>query len=836
MGIQFRCANVRRAQVLGTSAIPLNGIDFLEVLDQDAPPGVPRQRTLLVQMIKPAPWGLSALNVRIDGGVRVTGIRVVWVLRAADASPADVAAGLITPAERSFYNGLPAADRTLVVRVNQAGDFSPYTFRLVRSPTDPSPPAGFDPVLSMVEFSFKVDCPAEFDCDPDQPCPPQPATNPPIDYLARDYASLRQMLFDRLSVVAPDWRERNPADLGVAIVEGLAYIGDYLSYYQDAVATEAYLDTARRRVSLRRHARLLDYVPHDGANARTWVQVQVTAPLTLPAKTPLLTRVGGAPVRILPDSPELALARQQRPLVFETMHNAQLFPAHNQMTVYTWGDEGCCLPVGSTQATLRGDLSATLRPGDVLVFIERRHPQTGYRADADPQRRHAVRLTRVTAASDPLGGQFADPPTADPVAVTDIEWLAADALPFVLDLRDVAVPADDRDESGELYQPASVVLGNIVLADHGETLPAEQLPAVRDPLRYRPVLSRTGITFTAPFDPADHTIPATRLVSDTQPPATLPAITLTSPAGLWRPVPDLLGSNRFQTEFVAELEQDGRLYLRFGDDRNGRAPASAEPLVAHYRVGCGTIGNIGADALAHIVTAESGIQQVRNPLPARGGSEPESSAAIRQYAPQAFRRQERAVIPADYAVMAERHPDVQRAVATRRWTGSWYTIFITVDRRGGLPVDAGFETDLRMFLERYRMAGQDIEIDGPIYVALDLAFIVCVEPGYFAANVKAALLERFSPRNFFHPDNFTFGQPLYLSQIVAAVMAIPGVRWIDTAGGPGKPTRFQRWGQAPRGELAKGQIDVGRREIIRCDTDPNRPEHGRIEFIMEGGQ
>ncbi|MGQ9742132.1 putative baseplate assembly protein [Chloroflexus sp.] len=325
-------------------------------------------------------------------------------------------------------------------------------------------------------------------------------------------------------------------------------------------------------------------------------------------------------------------------------------------------------------------------------------------------------------------------------------------------------------------------------------------------------------------------------MSATQPPATLLAITLTSPAGLWRPVPDLLGSNRFQTEFVAELEQDGCLYLRFGDDRNGRAPASAEPLVAHYRVGCGTIGNSGADALAHIVTVESGVGQVRNPLPARGGSEPESSAAIRQYAPQAFRHQERAVIPADYAVMAERHPDVQRAVATRRWTGSWYTIFVTVDRRGGLPVDAGFETDLRIFLERYRMAGQDIEIDGPIYVALDLAFIVCVEPGYFAANVKAALLERFSPRNFFHPDNFTFGQPLYLSQIVAAVMAIPGVRWIDTAGGPGKPTRFQRWGQAPRGELAKGQIDVGRREIIRCDTDPNRPEHGRIEFIMEGGQ
>jgi hypothetical protein len=48
----------------------------------------------------------------------------------------------------------------------------------------------------------------------------------------------------------------------------LAYAADQLSYYQDAVATEAYLGTARRRTSARRHARLVDYFMHDGANAR----------------------------------------------------------------------------------------------------------------------------------------------------------------------------------------------------------------------------------------------------------------------------------------------------------------------------------------------------------------------------------------------------------------------------------------------------------------------------------------------------------------------------------------------------------------------------------------
>jgi hypothetical protein len=839
MSIQFRCANPRRAQVLSTAAVAINGIDFLEVLDHDAPAGAPPQRTLLVHMIKDAPWGLSAANVRIEGGVRVTAIKVEWAVRAADASQNDVDAGRMTAAERAFYNGLNDASRILVVRTDQDGDFSTYTLRLVRSTTDARPPVGFDAILSTVEFSFKVECPSEFDCAPDTTCPPDLTPEPVIDYLARDYASLRRLLLDRLAVVAPAWRERNPTDLGIAIVEGLAYIGDYLSYYQDAVATEAYLDTARRRVSVRRHARLLDYPMHDGRNARTWVQLRVdVASLTLPARTPLLTRVNGLPPVLRPDSTELARARRARPVVFETMHAAQLFQAHNELYFYTWGDEGCCLPAGATRATLAGDLSATLKAGDVLVFIEKRSPLSGYRADADLTRRHAVRLMRVTADGDPLGGQFATPPSTDPVPVTEIEWMAQDALPFVLDLSTVQVPADDLETGEAPRQLASVALGNIVLADHGETLPPEAVPPMTDPQRYRPALARRGVTFVAPFDPA---APAGQVVG-TQSLETLPAITLTSVSGEWTPVRDLLNSNRFQTEFVAENDSDDKTYLRFGDGRTGRMPLPGEQFTAVYRIGNGPAGNIGADALAHVVTTEDGILGVRNPLPASGGVEPESLQEVRQYAPQAFRRQERAVTEADYAEVAERHPEVQRAVATRRWSGSWYTIFLTVDRKGGLPVDAEFEDELREFLERYRMAGQDLEIDGPRYVSLDLAFLVCVEPGYFAANVKAALLERFSNRvlpnrtvGFFHPDNFTFGQPVFLSQIVAKAMAVPGVRWIDTAAGKGKPTRFQRWGEPAHGELAKGQIDMGRLEIARCDNDPSRPENGRLEFIMEGG-
>ena len=79
-------------------------------------------------------------------------------------------------------------------------------------------------------------------------------------------------MLDRLNQLVPSWGGTSEADIGVALAELIAYVGDQLSYQQDAVATEAYLETARSRISLRRHARLVDYHVHDGCNARAWMQ------------------------------------------------------------------------------------------------------------------------------------------------------------------------------------------------------------------------------------------------------------------------------------------------------------------------------------------------------------------------------------------------------------------------------------------------------------------------------------------------------------------------------------------------------------------------------------
>src|SRR4029077_3602469 len=201
-------------------------------------------------------------------------------------------------------------------------------------------------------------------------------------------------------------------------------------------------------------------------------------------------------------------------------------------------------------------------------------------------------------------------------------------------------------------------------------------------------------------------------------------------------------------------------------------------LQATYRAGNGTAGNVGAEAIAHVVASTSTplatITSVRNPMPAQGGVDPETLDEVRSFAPWAFRTQERAVTEADYADVAQRQSEVARARATLRWTGSWYTMFVTVERKGGQPVDDPFRNRIRNFLEQFRLAGFDLEIEAPKFIPLDIAFSVCVAAGDFRSTVKEALLNvcsnRVLPdgtRGFFHPDNFTFGQSVYLSRMVS---------------------------------------------------------------------
>lgn len=839
------------------------GLDFVEVSDD--------QRTLYVYFLGKLPPEFTedgpALiqHLRVEGGTRVTGIRVL------DVDP--------------HVSDDPELDDWLTVRLDRYGDHSRYTLRLVDV-------ENVDPMYASCTFSFKVGCPSVLDCKPVDACDETPPEEPAIHYLAKDYASFRRLVEDRLALVSPEWTERHVPDLGVTLAEVLAYTGDYLSYHQDAVATEAYLDTARQRISVRRHARLVDYALHEGCNARAWVVIETSQDIALRASSVQflagIDRDAALPTLLGPATLEAAGRLQAE--VFEPVPGATQRAlgddatlvwrsAHNRIRFHDWGRDDCCLPKGSTRATLRdawlgdgdgdgvGDddrRALQLAPGDVLILREVRGPRTGLEADADPERVHAVRLVRVVPGIDPLpvdevgqdGGDNGQRPRRRGTPVVEIEWHPADALPFPLCLSALG-PAPDCVR----FRDVSVAFGNVVLVDHGERLDPEPLGDVpaeagdaeclcegrTDSVTLRPGRVRWSLAhvpMTHRGDLPGDDLPATACLAQ-DPRAAMPQLRLHEIARdddshTWTPVRDLLSSERDDRHVVAEIDNEGVAHLRFGDDELGKRPPAGSRFRAHYRIGNGRRGNVGPWSINRLRLSETldGIAlTIGNPMPAQGGVEPERLDEARLFAPGAFRKTLlRAITADDYAAIAARDARLQRAACELVWTGSWYEADVALDPLGGTTPGADLFRDVEAALGKVRRLGHDLHVERAVYVPIDLALHVCALPGYERGALRAALLERFGNgrrrdggTGWFHPDRLSFGDDLRMSAIVAEAMAVPGVECV-------RVTRLQRQFQPSNHELDEGVLRLGAHEIARLDNDPDHPEHGVLSITVGGGR
>jgi hypothetical protein len=85
------------------------------------------------------------------------------------------------------------------------------------------------------------------------------ADQPTIDYTDKDFRSLRQAMLDLAAYRLPEWTDRSPGDIGVLLVDLFAYTGDIISYYQDRIAGESFLDTAVERRSVLNLLRMIGY-------------------------------------------------------------------------------------------------------------------------------------------------------------------------------------------------------------------------------------------------------------------------------------------------------------------------------------------------------------------------------------------------------------------------------------------------------------------------------------------------------------------------------------------------------------------------------------------------
>ena len=772
--------------------------------------------------------------------------------------------------------------RVLRLQTVQPGDFSCYRLRLDAPPVDP--------FFNDVSFSFKANCPSDLDCRPGpHECPPETPVDFPVNYLARDFWSLRQALLDFAAERHPSWQDRLEADLGMMLAEVMSATGDELAYCQDRAARETSLGTATQRRSVRRHAGLVDYHLHDGKGATTWLDFQVNADGVLTDGEPVRDTTGRVVFEAgggLQDgdanlSPALGPGRK--------------FPLRlraNELKPYQWDENESCLAVGATSLYLQGHHAADLplddpsepNPPGKWVLLQTAPADAAVRARA-----WLVRLIEVTEEFDSLlSGD-----------VTLVRWEEDQATPFELEYESLAahgniVPATAGETRQAFFQiepecplppalPAEPALvpglalmtprpdpEEVAFAVEREGLPLnpperadeEDVPAEEE--------SRPTFLFTLPGSEArsltwlgpeaEQTAPEVRLIEghftagafvaerEWEWKRSLLGGSPSEPAdrdftlddGAWRRVAAFrrVDEAGVLQEYVHRDYASGSgATVRFGNDVFGRTPARGSVFRVVYRLSQGQADKVAAGMLTQFdAAALPFVETVRNPFDVTDSVAPETLDEARQLAPEAFRAVTyRAVRPEDYAEAVERLTWVQRAGAEFRWTGSWLTLFATADPRGSFTLAPNQQLELGRQLDRFRLAAREAYGRPPKFMNLDLRIHLCVAPTAFRGEVEGAALQALFGRGgvrpqpgFFSPDRWTFGAPLERAQLEAALQSVPGVKAVEEI-------YIRARGAFDWRLFREMQLVPAADEIIRVENDRELPERGAVHIVSHGG-
>lgn len=739
---------------------------------------------------------------------------------------------------------------SLILSIAPIGDYSTYRVELVY------PPTRIDPYFAALPFKFRPGC-FGGDCKPEWQAGRPRALAPAIDYLAKDYDSFRHTLIAAMMQRVPGWQVSSEADLDQVLIDLFAAAADELSDFQDRVMNEAWLGSARKRVSLARHARLVDYHIHQGNQSSTWLAL-LLAPAT-PAFTlnaDLLAWAGGDAA----DTPAIHFASRQTWL--EPAQRSRFDPLLNSLHLHTWSDARPALAAGSTQADLVPDMAGAgqaaaeqirdrVRSGSLktLLIEEKLNPLTGLPAGRDPGKRQ---LLHLISGDENGAGKRAAQALRDPLTGTwyiRVHWQEADGLRH--DYAFVTWCPGNLRVAG-----ISAVHGNLLEVHQGRPIsvhfhaPGSLVPVDSESVKHRHyhpwrLYGETrGVLCELPEAPLAYLPTPT---GGEVPPRSTLRVRVEPPSGVvetWDEVISLVHSDASAEagdHYVVETDELGRSSVRFGNGVNGRLLPDGAIVHCQYQIGGGVSGNVGAGSVNHFLPLAAplngAIQALWNPFDINDGRDPEAVEKIIRHAPEAFRtRQLRAVTLPDYIRRAEEVPGVARAVARYAWTGSWRTVRLVIDPLGVNVLTPELAAAVAAHLEAVRLIGEDLEIRPPRFVPLEIEIDLCLHADVWPEDVRWVLQQELSAgwtpdgrMGFFHPDAWSFGQALHRSQLAGRLAAVSGVGHVAEI-------RMRRFNLPPPPIAAPEVLETAFDEIFLVKNDPDQREQGFITFNLGGGR
>ncbi len=246
----------------------------------------------------------------------------------------------------------------------------------------------------------------------------------------------------------------------------------------------------------------------------------------------------------------------------------------------------------------------------------------------------------------------------------------------------------------------------------------------------------------------------------------------------WQEVPSLYSRSPEERSFISRIEEDGTVYVQFGDGITGRRlPSGSENIRATYRIGTGLAGKLKPDQLSLLLTPQLGIQSVSNPLGTTGGEDPESLSNIRRNAPLTVLALDRIVSIKDYEDFANAFAGIGKALADLIWEKEDRKIHLTVAAADGDAVAEDQKKKLLNAISAARDGNIPVVIQSFSNKRFGVEARLRIERDYIPEKVISQARKALATTFSFASRGF--GQGVTPSEIIAVLQTVAGTSAVD---------------------------------------------------------
>jgi hypothetical protein len=265
----------------------------------------------------------------------------------------------------------------------------------------------------------------------------------------------------------------------------------------------------------------------------------------------------------------------------------------------------------------------------------------------------------------------------------------------------------------------------------------------------------------------------------------------------WTEQDTLLDSTSSDKHFLLTVDQNDQATIKVGDGVNGAIPAAGATVIASYKTGGGSDGNVEADT---IVKVEGGpfydvlgnratFATITNPNAATGGSDRETVEQARVRAPRSLRVLNRAVARTDFEDLALQVAGTARALMLTKnedsvvEEGRGWLYLIPEGDSGGVPSTA-LKTAVKSYIDNE--FPPPLTFDWEVRDANEAAVVTAIREalqGYFNPLDDDGLPNAEITFGFYYRDKDDDPDPkVPLSKIANLINDSDGVRRLGTPG------------------------------------------------------